>query len=271
MPRFTTACAAGEAQAVIPQLTVMADEPQKPDDQIVEYARAVEDLHHQLKSPVVQAYRLAQVALDELDGIPNADNARREVARVVALLAKVSGTMLNSQLFAKLSQGESVELHATPIGESALLRMINEVLNDMAYLLTSHSNIRFASLVQMKDQEIVADKTLFEQALRNVLENAVKYSYRDTTVKIATEVSNPGKLALSVQNTGLPISVQDIEEIFERGWRGDAARRVTGEGSGIGLWISKNIMTAHGGDITVDPTNSSGRTTFRLTLPSRPK
>lgn len=249
----------------------MTDEIDSSEDRVIEYARAVEDLHHQLRSPAVQAYHRAQVALEALEGVPNSDTARIEVARVVALLAKVRGTMFKSQLFAKLSQGQTVDLHPTPIGESELVRTISDILTDVRHLLSANANIQFTCDIQLHNQALVADKTLLEQVMSNLLENAVKYSYPNTSVEVSTDVPKPGQLAVVVENTGLPITDTDTTEIFERGWRGDQAKLVTGEGSGIGLWINKNIMTAHGGDITVEPTSPSGRTRFVLTFPSRPR
>jgi signal transduction histidine kinase len=73
-----------------------------------------------------------------------------------------------------------------------------------------------------------------------------------------------------VENCGIPIRDSELPDIFERGYRGDEAKLVTAEGTGLGLYITRRIMRLHGGDIIVT-TSEKSNTTVLLTFPSRPK
>ena len=110
------------------------------------------------------------------------------------------------------------------------------------------------------------DYDLLEQALNNVLDNAGKYSYDNTTVRIVA--SRTGKdLCISVINTGIKIEQREIESCKMRGWQSDAARSVKGEGRGIGLWVVDHIMRAQGGTLVIRPTGANGETEVRLEFP----
>jgi signal transduction histidine kinase len=108
------------------------------------------------------------------------------------------------------------------------------------------------------------DHELVEQAIMNLLDNAAKYSFRDTTVNIYAAVTRAGGLRITVSNTGLPIKRDDVPLCVQRGWRSPEARKAIGEGSGIGLWIVDNIMRVHGGQLVVTPTTAEGLTEISL-------
>jgi two-component system sensor histidine kinase SenX3 len=101
--------------------------------------------------------------------------------------------------------------------------------------------------------------------LRNLVSNAVAYSPKDTRVAVSVGISG-SSVDISVADQGIGIPQQDLERIFERFYRVDAARsRATG-GTGLGLAIVKHIMTHHRGEVTVWSKEGSG-STFTLRLP----
>lgn len=114
------------------------------------------------------------------------------------------------------------------------------------------------------DISVSGDQNQMRQLITILLDNAVKYSDDNTTIKVSLkEISS--KTVLEVNNTGVPIAKNDLENIFERFYRSDESR--SEEGYGLGLSIAKNIVTQHRGTITAKSDIQTG-TTFTVTLPS---
>jgi two-component system, OmpR family, sensor histidine kinase CiaH len=101
------------------------------------------------------------------------------------------------------------------------------------------------------------------EALVIILDNAIKYSNSNKTIKIATEKSNH-QVSILITDQGIGISARDLPHIFERFYRADKSRSQA-EGFGLGLSIAKNIIEQHGGTISVTSTVKKG-TTFTITF-----
>ncbi|MGB7259887.1 MAG: sensor histidine kinase KdpD [Pseudolabrys sp.] len=105
-----------------------------------------------------------------------------------------------------------------------------------------------------------ADATLAEQALANVVGNAVTHTPPDTHVVLGAEIS-PAKVSISVTDDGPGISADALPHIFDKFVRGagGTARSEGGQGTGLGLAIAKGIMEAHGGTIDAESPAADGR------------
>ena len=111
---------------------------------------------------------------------------------------------------------------------------------------------------------IWADRELIEIALRQLIDNALKYSPRDSQVSIAAE-SSDGRVIISVADRGPGIPEQEQSRIFEKFYRADASRHQI-PGAGLGLVIAREIIQVHGGEIWVDSKPGKG-SIFRFSLP----
>jgi two-component system sensor histidine kinase KdpD len=111
---------------------------------------------------------------------------------------------------------------------------------------------------------VLADAGYIEKVLINLLENAAKYSAPDTPIFISAERQS-GAILLSVADHGQGIDSSEQELIFERFYRVNAASRHT-SGTGMGLAISRAIMVAHHGSLTVTSQLGEG-SVFSITLP----
>ena len=112
---------------------------------------------------------------------------------------------------------------------------------------------------------VSCDPGRVEQVLANLLSNAGKYGNEDAEIGLALEVDG-ADARISVTNTGAGIPPDEIETLFDRYVRARSARRSPIPGSGLGLYIAKGLVEAHGGRIWA--TSSLGATTtFHLTLP----
>ena len=117
----------------------------------------------------------------------------------------------------------------------------------------------------MGDEDIVvfAPPDMLEEALTNVLENAVKYTQRGS-IHVTCEWLGASRARVVVADTGIGIEAADLERIFDRFVRATPDRA---GGAGLGLAITRDIVHAVGGEITAESTPGEG-TAFSLVLPS---
>lgn len=116
--------------------------------------------------------------------------------------------------------------------------------------------IQYVSKVK-KVQKVSLDKRRFVQVLMNLLTNAIHHTPKKGSVEVEAEVKKR-QLILKVTDTGLGIPKKDLARVFERLYRGDKSRSRHTGGSGIGLSIVRQIVEAHGGDVSVDSKEGEG-------------
>jgi two-component system phosphate regulon sensor histidine kinase PhoR len=107
--------------------------------------------------------------------------------------------------------------------------------------------------------------SLLEQAVVNLIDNAIKYSEAGKSIGVQVE-SSPPEVLIQVRDEGCGIEKQHLERLFERFYRVDKARSRKLGGTGLGLAIVKHIMEAHEGRVSVESRPGRG-STFTLHLP----
>ncbi len=113
--------------------------------------------------------------------------------------------------------------------------------------------------------QALADPVRLGQALDNLISNAVKYNRRGGTITAGAVLAD-GQLRLEVQDTGIGIDEEELHQVFDRFFRSPAVRISTVQGVGLGLLITKSIVTEHGG--TIGAVSAPGRgSTFTISLP----
>jgi two-component system, OmpR family, sensor histidine kinase SenX3 len=115
------------------------------------------------------------------------------------------------------------------------------------------------------DISVLGDQNQITMAIENLIENAINYSDEDTKVGIGLKVT-AGIVEISVTDQGIGIPAKEMERIFERFYRVDAARSRETGGTGLGLAIVKHVAQNHGGEIGVWSQEGSG-STFTLRFP----
>jgi len=117
------------------------------------------------------------------------------------------------------------------------------------------------------------DENLFKQAMRNLLDNAVKYADARTTIRVYA-YQRDSNLIICVKNIGLPILPGEEEIIFDRHTRTDLAKQSRVSGAGIGLAIAREILKLHNGTVRTSPSRRLSKqgqehyeTTFEVVLP----
>lgn len=112
---------------------------------------------------------------------------------------------------------------------------------------------------------VQADEARIRQVLDNLVNNAIKYSPEGGTITIGGQVDSK-YVTIYVRDEGVGISQQDQERVFERFYRVDGALSRSTQGTGLGLYLSKAIVEAHGGSLHVKSKPGAG-STFYFTLP----
>lgn len=119
-------------------------------------------------------------------------------------------------------------------------------------------------IVQLEDPslEVSVDESLMQQALINLLDNAIKHTQRDSTIKVTAQ-SSRDDVVISISDNGPGIPDKDKARVFDKFQRGENSQV---EGTGLGLAICKGIVSAHGGRIWIED-GPSGGTVFKIALP----
>ena len=117
----------------------------------------------------------------------------------------------------------------------------------------------------LDDLKINANTLLLEQAVFNLIDNAIKYSEPDNTIKITAQESEK-EILISVQDNGCGIEQKHLSRLFERFYVVDKSRSRKLGGTGLGLAIVKHIAQLHKGSVSVESTPGKG-STFTIHLP----
>ena len=216
----------------------------------------VANVSHELKTPVGAISLLAEAlessADDELAVRRFAKRMHKESGRLAALVQDIIEL---SRL-----QGASVAQQGRPVDVNAV---IAEAV-DRSQLPAESKNIRIV-VGGRTDAKVFGDQDLLVTALRNLIDNAIRYSPENTRVGIGVR-SREGLVSISVTDQGEGLSPEDQERVFERFYRVDSARSRHTGGTGLGLSIVKHVASNHGGEVTLWSQPGQG-STFTLSLP----
>jgi signal transduction histidine kinase len=243
----------------------------KNREMIETQAKTIGDVHHQVKSPIISSYRIAQLLIGSRSFAPR---QRQELERLRGLCSKVTRVVRNMGMFSDLSSGKPIRLNRSLLTRQKLLQMLRDSCAEHHALADPERRVSFRleekGFEELADKErigtllVEADWPLLEQCINNVMDNAAKYSFDDTVVRVWGGVQAKGaELFIAVANEGLEVKPEDVQKLKQRGYRGQDAVSATGEGSGIGLWIVDEIMQAHGGRLAITATQN-GITEVRL-------
>jgi two-component system phosphate regulon sensor histidine kinase PhoR len=118
----------------------------------------------------------------------------------------------------------------------------------------------------LEDAEVMGDKVRLEQALINLLDNAVKFNRPDGEVHVDVVRAGDGQVRIAIADTGIGIPSEDHLRIFERFYRVDKARSREMGGTGLGLSIVKHVVERMGGSVSVESQLGKG-SRFMVLLP----
>ena len=220
----------------------------------------VANVSHELKTPVTSIQGFVEALLD------GAINDPKQTERFLRIIAKHSDR-LNAIIEDLLSLSRLEE-----DSEKRKISLENVPVKSVLLSAVELSNVK-AEGKQMKIDLMCEDgitaninAALLEQAIVNLIDNAVKYSSPGSTVRITAEQKDKETI-ISVQDNGCGIAQEHIPRIFERFYVVDKGRSRKLGGTGLGLAIVKHIVQVHGGYVTVESSVGIG-STFTIHLPA---
>lgn len=210
------------------------------------------DLAHEFRTPLatVQAY------LEGInDGVlePTSENLNLILEETLRLEALLGGLQELAKLEQPMAKKEQLDMEKLLTFLVAPLRILAEE-KEISFQL----NMEQTPLIK-------GDCKMLETALRNLVENAIKYTPPHGQVLVLLR-AEPRDLVIEVSDTGIGIEAQDLPFIFERFYRTDLSRSRQTGGTGIGLAVTEGIIKAHGGTISVNSKPQVG-STFTVRLP----
>lgn len=218
------------------------------------------DVSHELRTPL--GMLKTQLSL--------ARSRPRDAAALLQMMVNMEGdvdrmTHLIEQLLtlARVEQKGLVE--SAPLDLGQLLTSVIDPLRESAQARQVSLNL---SLPPQVNLHLPGDVESLRQVFTNLIDNALKYTLAGGQVSV-TANRNWQEIMVSVSDTGPGIPPEHLPHLFERFYRVDSARARDTGGFGLGLAISRTIVQAHGGRITVDSQPDHG-TTFIVTLPAAP-
>jgi signal transduction histidine kinase len=215
------------------------------------------NISHELRTPLTSVIGYTELMLDE-KLTQHQRHMTETVFRNSKRLSRLIKSLLDSQLI------ESRDLHLA--GEKVVINeIIALVVEDMKNMATV-KNIPIK--INMTDTLVVeGDFERLTQVFSNLLDNAIKFTIKGE-INIRGEMDNQ-KVHIQISDTGIGIPQDRLEKIFDRFYQVDSSDERKYGGTGLGLWISKKLIEAHGGSIWAESKNSGS--TFHILLPKSVK
>ena len=217
----------------------------------------VATLTHDLKVPIIAETNMLELFLNESFGpisekqevaLKNMQASNKELLDLVQIVLETY----------KVRDGK-IKLYKENIMLKGFIEDIAEEMKPIA--LKTNNNIVFEP---MRDIRVYADKIQLKRVIKNLIQNAISYGEANSPIEI-TIGEIPKYIVIKVKDFGAGISKNDINKIFNRYY--SAAKKFRKIGTGLGLYLSLQIVKSHGGDLTVE-SEEGEFTEFTIKLPA---
>ena len=219
----------------------------------------VANVSHELRTPLSILHGYIETLLD------SPEISREEFSRILGIMERHSKRLdLLAEDLLTLAQLESANPDLQ-LGKVDLSRFFGEIIRDWEKKL-ANKHLNMIADVAPELPSICADRARLQEALYNLLDNAVKYSCEHGEIRLQARQRDE-QVVLSVGDNGIGISKEDLPRVFERFYRVDKARTAENiRGTGLGLAIVKHIAQLHGGHVEAESELGKG-TTICMVLP----
>ena len=220
-------------------------------------AELISTLAHEMRTPLtsIKGYSTALLMEEGTFG----PETQREFLEIIDEECDTLQNLIHDILESSIIDAGLLKLEMQPV---LLPRLIQGVVDDMA---RRAETCRFVVDLPDRLPVVEADPERITQVLRNLLDNAVKYSPGGGLIMVRAE-SRPGEVVLSVSDQGVGIAPEHLHQLFEKFFRAKTGLIQHVVGSGLGLPISHAIVESHGGRIWAESVSGQG-STFCFTLP----
>lgn len=248
--RLSTADVPPEMQELVEAFNGMLERLEASFRRLNEFSA---DIAHELRSPVSNLMTETQVALSR---VRSADEYREALHSNLEEFDRLARMIADMLFLAKADNGMLPKPVEQVVLETEVLAMFEfyEALAEEKQLRMKLSGTGV----------VVGDRLMLRRALSNLLSNAIRHTPKGMVIEVIIKRES-GTLLLSISNPGEPIPPDQIPLVFERFHRVDPSRLRQGDGSGLGLSITRSIIEAHGGQILL--MSDADQTTFTIRLP----
>lgn len=212
------------------------------------------DIAHELRAPISNLMTQTQVALTKTR---SAEDYREILASNLEEYDRLA-RMISDMLFLAKADHGLVVLQQDTIDLAAEVRQLKEFYEPLSEESGVTVTVRGTGIT-------IGDRLMIRRAISNLLSNALRHTERGGVILATVTKLNAGKVAIIIENPGTDIAPSHIPHLFDRFYRIDPARPHSGEGAGLGLALTKTIVEAHQGSISV--TSAHGITRFEIMLP----
>lgn len=216
----------------------------------------ISNISHELRTPIASVKALAETLQE--GAIDDQAVAKEFLNRINTEADRLAQMVQELGELSRIESGE-VSLKVEPVDLGEAVNRITERLRTQA----DKSGLGLILDIPSTLPLALADEERVEQVLVNLVDNAIKFTPPGGKVTLSAKVEDDSIL-ISVADTGVGISADDLPRVFERFYKADKAR--AGGGTGLGLAIAKHIVEAHGGKIWAESIEGKG-STFTFTLP----
>ena len=213
------------------------------------------NVSHEFKTPMTTIGGFVDGMIDGTIPVDQRDKYLKTISEEVKRLSRMVMRMLDA---AKIQSGELI-LSPAPFDFS---EMASQILFSFEQKIEEkHIEVD----AELDDRlTVLGDRDHVFRAVYNLVDNAVKFTVPEGKLTIRA-LNKDNVCEFSITNTGTGIPPEDIPHIFDRFYKSDRSRSLDRTGAGLGLYIVKNIINLHGGDISVR--SDGGETEFSFTLP----
>jgi two-component system, OmpR family, phosphate regulon sensor histidine kinase PhoR len=219
----------------------------------------VANVSHELRTPLTAMRGAAETLLE--GALDNPQYAGHFVELILRQNRRLESLVQDLLELARLESGEAAPKRQA-IEAAELADHIMDAMGDLA----ESSGVELELRLPKRSFSFRADARQLEQAVLNLMDNAIKYTGQGGQVSLAMERSGD-EMLITVSDSGPGIAAKHLPRLFERFYRADTNRSRELGGTGLGLAIVKHIAQAHGGKVSVESTPGRG-SIFRLNLPA---
>jgi len=227
------------------------------------YEDFISTVSHELRTPLTSIRGFSDTMLNSWDRLD--DESKKKFIKIIKEQSERLITMVENILSVTKLQSENDRIVLKSVEVQPAIESVIQLLKNQY----PHKN--FILNIKSKIPEIFADKDKFQQILVNLIENACKYSDNNNDIWIdAGWGENFNSITINVTNLGVGINKTDYEKIFTKFSRIDTPLTRKVQGSGLGLYITKNLLSKMGGKISVISDNIdavTSKTTFTIEMP----
>jgi len=219
----------------------------------------ISSVSHELKTPLAIIKEVISLVIDEIPG--KIVEAQRDILTTAQENIDRLSNIINSLLDISRIESGKLKLYTKPVNMSELIK---NTVSDFKYLAEQKGILLDYKVPQAK-VDIFCDADKIRQVLVNLIYNALKFTSQDGRIKVICN-ENGNEVIVSVQDTGIGISEENIPRLFDRFIQFDRKSGPGEKGTGLGLVISKGIVELHKGRVWVESKLNKG-SEFYFSLP----